>query len=290
MKTIETLIPDIQALLKTKEWMDAEIAKAFSRRITTGLQGQFGTASKPSSLRLSQMGPRCPKALWFNCNRPEEAEAVHPWTQFKFSYGHVIEAMAIGLAQAAGHRVEGEQDELNLDGIIGHRDCVIDGVTVDIKSTTSYTIKEAKAGNFTDLFGYLDQLDGYVLAAKDDPLVTVKDVGYDFFIDRQLGHMYLHKHKVTHERERSLRTRIALYKSIVARSEPPACECVTEVDANGNIRLDTKASYSPFKHCCFPGLRTFLYSTGPAYFSRIVKRPRNAQGPIVEVDRFGNFV
>jgi hypothetical protein len=270
--------------------MTDERANAFAAGAASRVKGQFSLAETAPRLRLSQMGPRCPKALWSSIHTPELAEALPPWAQFKYTYGHLIEALAIGLAQAAGHEVTGEQDEVVLDDIVGHRDCVIDGVTVDVKSTTSHTIREAKAGRFSDLFGYLDQLDGYVLAAREDPLVRVKDVAYDLFIDRQLGHMYLHKHEVTDGREKALRDRIVYYKSIVARSEPPRCECGTERDENGNVRLDTKAGYNPYKHCCFPGLRTFLYSKGPVYLSYVAKRPFNKDGPIAEVDKYGNFV
>jgi hypothetical protein len=290
LKSIYTLVADIQHLLKDRGWCNEQLAKAIASGAADRLQRNFMGGEKKATLRLSAMGPRCPKALWYSIHHPERAEQLPPWANFKYSFGHIIEAMAIELAKETGHNVEGEQDELELDGVIGHRDCVIDGCTVDVKSASSYSFKEFERGTFVDLFGYLDQLDGYVLAAKDDPLVTVKDRGFDLVIDKQLGHMYLHEHKVTHEREKVLRERIGRYKSIVVRPDPPACTCATTTDTIGNTKLDTRASYSPWKYCCFPELRTFLYSSGPTYCTHVTKRPYNKNGPIVEVDRLGNII
>src|SRR5258705_12324610 len=103
------------------------------------------------------MGPRCPKALWHSIHTPEKAEALPPWVLIKFSYGHVIEALAIALAKAAGHTVEGEQGHVEFDGIVGHRDCVIDGCVVDVKSSSSRGFIKFKDNSIShdNPFGYL---------------------------------------------------------------------------------------------------------------------------------------
>jgi hypothetical protein len=222
-----------------------------------------------------------------------QQNSSNPGQRSSSRFGHILEALAITLAKAAGHTVTGEQDELQLDGIVGHRDCVIDGVTVDVKSSSSIGFTKFKGGSFAsnDSFGYLDQLDGYVLAAHSDPLVLVKDTGYLLAIDKQLGHMCLYKHEVTDERARILKDRIRSYKAIVSLGSPPRCTCGTLPDGEGgNIKLDTKASYSPYKHCCFPHLRTFLYAQGPRYLTKVVKRPMNKDGPITEVNKAGQVI
>lgn len=292
MTDINTLIPDIYSLVKRKDgWFNEHIAKEYSDGLAKRIQVQFGERQGPPTLRMSQMGHRCPKALWHSIHTPELAESLPSHTEIKFCFGHSIEALAIALAKGAGHEVTGEQDELVFAGIVGHRDCVIDGHTVDVKSASSIGFNEFKSGTFVDLFGYLDQLDGYVLAAAEDPLVRVKNKGYDLVIDRQLGHMCLYEHTVTPEREATLRSRINTYKDIVGQKVPPACECGTREDgAGGNIRLDTKASYSPFKYTCFPNLRTFIYAKGPVYLAQVFKRPWNKDGPITEVDKEGKIV
>jgi hypothetical protein len=260
-KNISTLITDVYDYIQKHGVPDAPII--------------VPAREKPNTprLRLSALGPRCPCALWHSIHHPELAETLPPWATFKYAYGHVIEALAIQLAKAAGHIVEGEQDELEVDGIKGHRDCVIDGCIVDVKSTTTLGFQKFKDGSIkeNDPFGYLDQIDGYLVGSLQDPLVTVKDKGYLWAIDKQLGHMCLHEH---HLREDNIRRRIVDYKSVVNQRIAPKCNCGTIPDGkSGNIRLDTKASYSAQKHSCFPHLRTFLYASGPVYLTKVVRVP-----------------
>lgn len=287
MKSIHTLIPDIQELLKTKGWLSPELLVPFREEITSRLSEQYGpeAAERKPSLRLSQLGPKCPRHLWYSIHHPELAEPMPPWANFKFSFGHVIEGLAVALAKAAGHSVVGEQDALTVDGILGHRDCVIDGCVVDVKSTTSFGFAKFKDGSFgqSDSFGYLDQLDAYLVGSAEDPLVTNKTTGYLLAVDKQLGHMCLYEHRV---REQSIRNRIADYRRIVSDPTAPPCTCGTTPDGkSGNVRLDTKASYSPFKFCCFPSLRTFLYASGPVYLTKVVKVPN-----VPEINKYGKVI
>jgi hypothetical protein len=283
---INTLIPDIYQLIKRKDgWFNETIAQEFSSEVGTRLRDHLGAKETTPRLRLSQMGPRCPKALWHSIHTPELAEPLPPWAEIKYAYGHILEALAIALAKAAGHTVTGEQDEVIVDGILGHRDCVIDGCVVDVKSTSSYGFNKFKDKSLaqSDSFGYLDQLDGYLVGSSADPLVTVKDKGYLLAIDKTLGHMVLYEHSV---REDQIRERIRSYKEIVQRDAPPSCTCGTVSQGkSGNIRLDTIASYSAYKWCCFPRLRVFLYSDGPVYLTHVAKKP-----DVIEIDRNGKVV
>jgi hypothetical protein len=283
---ISHLIKDIQAQVTKKgDWFSLTLAEQFGREVGLRLHEQFGERKGPPTLRLSQMGPRCPRALWYSIHHPEMAEKMPPWAEVKFAYGHILEALAITLAKAAGHEVTGEQDAVEVDGVVGHRDCVIDGCIVDVKSASSLSFAKFKDGSIrdNDPFGYLDQLDGYLVGSLSDPLVRVKDKAYLLAIDKTLGHMCLYEHKL---REEHIRNRIRTYKEIVARKEPPACGCSTVPDGkSGNMRLDTRASYNIFKYCCFPNLRTFLYANGPVYLTKVVRKP-----DVSEVDKNGNFV
>ena len=294
MKTIDTLIPDIYDLIRSKKegWFDEQLATALSSDISVRLRGQLGQGTRQPTLRMSAMGPRCPRALWYSIHRPELQEPLPAWAEVKFAFGHIIEALAVALAKAAGHTVEGEQDELRYDGIVGHRDCVIDGCIVDVKSSSSIAFQKFKSGDFSksDNFGYLDQLDCYLLASREDPLVTNKGTGYLFAVDKQLGHMCLYKHEVTDERERTLKARIAEYKQIVALEQPPACTCGTVEGTYGNIQLDFKASYSPFKFSCRPNLRGFIGPKGPVYFTKLNKIPLWDGKPLKEIDRNGRHI
>lgn len=287
MKSISTVVHDIYQLLEKKDagWFTSELCGNLSTDISVRLQSQLGEKTRKPTLRLSQMGPKCPKALWCSIHTPELAEALPPWATIKYSFGHVVEALALTLARAAGHDVKGEQDEISVDGVLGHRDGVLDGCVVDVKSASSFSYQKFKTGTIKDddSFGYLDQLDGYVVGSLHDPLVTVKDRGYLLVVDKQLGHMCLHEHFI---RESHIRDRIRSYKSIIALPQPPECECGTKsLGKSGNISLDTKASYSAFKFSCFPHLRTFLYANGPTYLVHVERKP-----DVPEIDKKGRIV
>lgn len=246
---------------------------------------RFNREETKPTLRLSKMGPVCPCALWHSIHKPEEAEQLPPWAELKYTYGDLIEALVISLAKASGHDVRGEQDRVVVDGIAGHRDCVIDGCICDVKSASSRSFQKFKDGSIRmdDSFGYLDQLDGYLVGSLEDPIVTVKDRAYLIAVDKQLGHICKYEHFI---RPEHIRERIAAYKEITGRSNPPPCNCgVVPEGKSGNLKLDVKASYNPFKYCCFPRLRTFLYANGPVYLTKVIRTP-----DVPEIDRYGKLV
>lgn len=287
MKTIDTLVDDIYTTIKNKKdgWFTEELSISLGQNVAGTLRSQLGDERPAPYLRLSQMGNKCPRALWYSIHHPELAEPLPAWAEIKYSYGHMIEALAITLAKASGHEVTGEQDELVLLGIKGHRDCIIDGHIVDVKSTSSFGFAKFKDGSLAqnDPFGYLEQLDGYMLASIDDDRVRHKDVGYILAVDKTLGHMVLYRHKL---RRDHIIERINSYKNIVALPAAPSCTCgQVPHQKSGNMMLDMKASYNPYKHCCFPSLRTFIYSSGPVYLTKVVKKP-----DVLEIDKHGRHV
>ncbi len=288
MKSIYNLIPDIYSTISSKNgWFTDELARDYGSEVARRLQVQLGEARPSPTLRLSQMGPKCPKALWHSIHTPHLAVPLPPQAEIKYSFGHMIEALAITLAKASGHSVTGEQDEVVVDGIRGHRDCVIDGRIVDVKSCSSRAFQKIKRSLLAndDSFGYLDQLDGYLAGSQQDDLVVDKGRAYILAIDKTLGHMHLHEHE---HRPGLIEDRIREYRRIVELPEPPKCECGTRpMGQSGNIELDVRASYSPFKFECFPHLRVFLYSDGPTFLTEVVKRPAPH---IVEIDKRGYFV
>lgn len=292
-KSIHTLIPDIYELVGKKDgWFTEVMASELGTEISLKMQQRFKTIERKPGLRMSKLGPQCPCALWHSVHHPELADPLPGWAHIKFMYGDLIEAMVIALAKAAGHTVEGEQDAVTLDGVVGHRDCIIDGYVVDVKSANSRSFDTFKKGKVAeDIFSsaYLDQLDGYLVGSAGEDIVKHKDVGYLLVIDKTLGHMVLYRHDV---REQRIRNRIAEYQRFIGFPFAPTCTCGTVAnDKSGNIILDVKASYNDYKHCCFPHLRTFIYSDGPRYFSKVVKLPRRQDGTLIpEVNRYGQLV
>lgn len=284
MPNIHQLIPDIYKLVGGTDGITSVLASDIGTNIANAIQRSLGEQER-RGLRLSGLGPTCPKALWHKVHTPELAEPIPPYAKIKYTYGHIIEHLVIGLAKAAGHEVTGEQDEIVVDGVSGHRDCVIDGCVVDVKSASSRGFLKFRDKTISqdDPFGYLDQIDAYLLGSLDDEVVRVKDKAYLLAIDKTLGHMCLFEHKV---RPDALRSRIRSYKAIVGQSIPPVCTCGTQPEGKaGNIKLDVKASYSPFKHICFPHLRTFLYANGPIYLSKVVQLPK-----VTEINKHGKII
>lgn len=286
IKNIHTLIKDIYDVIESEEgWLTEANVEGLTGELGRQLVQSSGSKDSGAVLRLSAMGEKCPCQLWHSIHTPSLGEKLPAAARIKYTYGHVIEALVIAMAKAAGHEVTGEQDVLYLDGVKGHRDCVIDGCIVDVKSASSMAYKKFKDGSIKmdDPFGYLAQLDGYVVASADDPLVRVKDRGYLLAVDKTLGHMCLYEHRI---RPDFIRGRIEDYKNIVSSPDAPKCTCGTVADGkSGNIKLDMRASYNPYKHLCFPNLRTFLYASGPVYLTKVVRKP-----DVPEVNKDGKLV
>jgi hypothetical protein len=269
---------------KQENWLTSDIATQFTSELTIKLQGSFSPQSS-SGLRLSGLGPKCPCQLWHSVHTPLVAEPLPAWARIKYTYGHILESLVIAMAKAAGHEVTGEQDAVSVDGVIGHRDCVIDGCIVDVKSASSRAFQKFRDGSIAsdDGFGYLDQLDGYLVGSTDDQLVRIKDKGYLLAIDKQLGHMCLYEHTA---RPQSIRERIRNYRDVIALDRAPQCTCEEVPEGkSGNYRLGIRASYNAYKYQCNPQLRTFLYSDGPRYLTKVVRKP-----DVPEVDRHGRIV
>lgn len=288
-KSIHTLIPDIYEYVGGQHGLEDQLASDLAANVSSALQRSFGK-HEHRGLRLSGLGPKCPCALWYEVHHPELAEPLPPYARIKYAYGHIIEHMIIGLAKATGHSVTGEQDEVTCDGILGHRDCVIDGAVVDVKSAASRSFLKFRDKTIAsdDPFGYLDQIDGYLLGSRDDPLVHIKDRGYLLAVDKQLGHLALYEHRLRTDTAGVplIRERIRSLKELVGLSSHPECECgVVPEGRSGNLKLDVRASYSPFKYCCFPELRTFLYATGPVYLTHVARKP-----DVTEIDKDGKMV
>jgi hypothetical protein len=284
VKDIKYLIKDIYDVVGS-DWLTKAEETGFAENLGSRLREVSRSKNEAPRLRLSQMGNKCPCQLWHSIHSPELAEPLKPWTHIKFAYGHMVEALVISMAKAAGHEVVGEQDELVVDGVVGHRDCVIDGYVVDVKSAGRLTFQKYKDGSLrsNDPFGYLDQLDAYMLGSRNDDLVRHKSTGFILAVNQELGHLALHEHQC---RPEHIIKRIADYRAIVGQAVPPPCTCVSVADgSSGNFKLDIRGSYNPFKYACKPGLRCFLYADGPRYLTKVVRKP-----DVPEVNREGNII
>lgn len=235
---------------------------------------------------MSSIGTPCVRKLWLEKNHPEYKEPLTASNLLKFLYGDLIEELVIFLVDVSGHKVEGRQDEQTLSGIKGHRDVVIDGTLTDVKSASSFSFQKFKDGltKVTDMFGYLGQLGSYHKTGQDDPIVVNKKEAAFLAMDKQHGHLVLDVHEFDHENidwEKAYEERIAA----VNGDKIPDRFYDTKDDGyknpktkqfmpNGNKLLGTECSYCHMKFKCHDNIRVFLASTGPKYFTEIVKEPR----------------
>jgi hypothetical protein len=268
LKNINTLVDDIYGLFSEKEHtVDAERAERLGRSIAETITKRLAELSHPPSLRMSNLGTPDRK-LWYEINHPELAEPLRPEAKIKFLFGDILEELLLFLAEEAGHEVTERQLELTLNGVKGHKDATIDNVLVDCKSASSFSFGKFKAGLTPqdDSFGYLDQLNAYMHADDHDPRL-----GAFLVIDKTLGHIVLDKHN---RNNKDYNKEIERKREVLASSTPPP-RCYSDLidGKSGNRKLDVVCSYCPFKRSCWVGLRTFLYSTGPRYLTRVERLP-----------------
>lgn len=277
-KSIHTLVADIYKVIEGNGGWDATISKHCASGVEDILNSRLAQerTSKEPALRLSALGTPCRRKLWYSLNEPDGGEDLPPSTLLKFLYGDILEQLLISLAIAAGHRVEGIQSVLEVEGITGHRDCVIDGITVDVKSASTYSFNKFKEGSLRsdDPFGYISQLSSYVYAGRDDPVESHASLGAFLVIDKTLGHLCLDMYDFGPELDTKVDT-IAEIKWQMDMPTPPDRAFEPEPDGkSGNMKLGTVCSYCGFKEKCWPEIRTFLYSTGPRYLTTVENEPK----------------
>ena len=277
MAEIKTLVDDIYKLFTEDHTVDDKNLYHLSYKLVNVIKKRIDTSNKERQgrLRMSNAGKPCERQLWYEVNTPELAEPLPPEAHIKFLYGDILEEILLFLAVEAGHKVEGEQDELEINGVKGHRDAILDGATIDVKSASTYSFNKFKFGLSPneDGFGYLDQLGQYNYAGQSDDKVTVKDKAYFLVIDKTLGHITLDEHKTSGKDYSEF---IEHKKKIVSLQEPPKRAFMVEPDGkSGNMKLGFQCSYCPFKKTCWPSMRTFLYANGPRHLVTVKREPKD---------------
>ena len=277
-KSIDTLIKDIYSVFDGKGVeVPREEIEEFGKKLADLLVSRILPKTERPTLRISNLGTNCDRKLWYTVNTPELGERLDGKTRFKFLYGDLLEALLLFAARIAGHDVSGEQDEASLHGVVGHRDAVIDGRLIDVKSASSYSFRKFANGDLhlgelsNDPFGYVDQIQGYAAAFSDDATVTDKENVSFLVIDKVTGDLTLDTHKV---RERDWASIVGRKESMLRGPLPERGFSDLPEGKSGNRRLGIECSYCQFKNECWPGLRTFVYSRRPIFLTRVVKEPR----------------
>ena len=283
MKNVYNLVDDIYKLVSTKEvpeGVDLETAiESFGENVKDLMRKEFTGTRDGRALRMSNIG-RDDRYLWNVVNKPEVAEDMTPNTYVKFLYGHLIEEMLLFLTRLSGHEVTDEQKKCEVAGIKGSMDCKIDGVVTDVKSVSSFGFKKFKDGSlaFDDPFGYVAQIKGYAHSEGETKFGWLA-------MDKQNGHLtYLMydsedtQAPIYEKISYDIEEHIERVKKLVEQPEPPeVCHETVPDGKSGNQKLAVGCSYCPYKHTCWPGVRTFLYSSGPRYLTEVVNEPKVAE-------------
>jgi len=281
-KTVNNLVSDIYKLVKTKNVdksidTEAEIEK-FGEAMKDLMRNEFANGGYRDSrkLRLSNIG-KDDRYLWNHYNDAGPKEEMQPYTLVKFLYGHVIEEMLLFLTRLSGHAVTDEQKVCEVEGIVGHMDCRIDGVVTDVKSTSSYGFKKFKDATlaFDDPFGYIDQIKAYAHSEGET------EFGW-LAMDKQNGHLTFLKYDLKDTQapvyevlKEDIVERIKHVKKVVEAQEAPEhCYAPVPDGKSGNQKLAMGCSYCHFKLSCYPQLRAFAYAYGPKYLTEVVHEPR----------------
>lgn len=285
MTNIATLVSDINAMLVNPAGYGIDpdnLTKALSSAGTgtavalhKSLSGEVKERPK-NVVYATEVGISCDRQLWYRVNAPHLAEKFTGSNIVKFTYGHIIEEVVLTLAKAAGHSVEREQESVTLthpysDYIVrGRLDAVIDGVLVDVKSTTSFGFKDFMAGKGGEKFGYKHQLGIYSEATG------IKSKGF-LFINRDMGHIgYVDEHYKLNPSYHFERLNRVL--SAPGVEEFPRLSAEAH-NTDGSQKLCTTCSYCSYKGDCWKdanagkGLRSFVYSGKVVHLTHVVKAP-----------------
>jgi hypothetical protein len=285
LPSIETLVDDIYNVFgQDNIQFSPELFAQFGGNLTELMTTRFNEERKGGTLRLSNIG-KPDRQLWYEVNDPKgekfPMEKLSPQSHIKFMYGDMQEQLCILLTKLAGHTVEYEQETVEVNGIVGHIDCLIDGHVVDVKSASRFAFPKFKDGTLllpgNDPFGYIGQLAAYVHAKTPG-----KD-GYFLAVNKDLGHLALLKISADVLAKYDVEKRIDHDKEMVKGEIPAKCYVDVPDGKSGNMKLDTGCSYCARKFSCWDNIKTYYYSTGPRYLTQVLREPKVSEFPPREV-------
>lgn len=277
MPHIDNLPSDIYKLLEGKSIADPNVLSKFGKQLGEVFEKRFSAdlEKRQPTLRMSNIGKPCIRQLWYELNN-YEGEKPDGKAIYKFAFGDIIEALTLVLAEGAGYEVKDYQKEISINEIKGHIDAVISGVLVDVKSASPYSFNKFKDGSLLeegqDPFGYVGQLAGYSHALNlPAAWIAINKVSGEICI--------LHLPKDRAE-SYDIQSRINTVRKAISSSDVPDRCYEDEPDGkSGNRKLAVGCSYCSFKQECWRdsndggGLKTYIYSTGPRFLTKVVREP-----------------
>ncbi len=278
MKQIETLVEDIYNLfsLDPIDMDEKEVDKhinTFGDMLKIHIKDfLYDTPRDRGNLRLSAIG-KPDRQLWYDVNKPIDDMELKPSTRIKFLYGYILEELLLLCASISGHEVTDQQREVEVEGVLGHQDSLIDGVLVDCKSASGAGFVKFKTNTVAenDPFGYIAQISAYAHANNADRAAFLA-------IDKSTGEICLspvHKMDMINAEQR-----IRHLKTVVSNdSLPDKCYSSVPDGKSGNYKLPVGCVYCGHKRDCWSdsnngkGLRVFKYARGKRFLTDVRKEP-----------------
>jgi len=278
MKQIETVVEDIYNLftLDPIDMNEEEVDKhidTFGDMLKVHIK-EF-LYEKPrdrANLRLSAIG-KPNRQLWYDLNKPLNDVQLQPSTRIKFLYGYILEELLLLCASISGHTVTDQQKEVEVEGIKGHQDAMIDGVLVDCKSASGPGFDKFKYNKLSedDPFGYIGQISAYAQANGVDRAAFL-------VINKSTGEVCL---TPVHQMDMiNAKKRVEYLKRMVTDSRiPDRCYDAVPDGKSGNLKLAVGCVYCGHKRECWEdkyqgkGLRVFRYAKGKRFLTQVTKEP-----------------
>jgi len=278
-KNIDTLVDDIYSLfdLNTENNIDEKNLDKHLNSFTEGVVETIKILLKEKhnskrSLRLSAIG-KPDRQLWYDNNLEVKKTTLSPSLRIKFFYGHLLEEVLILFSRLAGHKVTGQQKEIDIEGVKGHQDCFIDDVLVDCKSASGKSFLKFKENRLStdDPFGYIPQISAYAEGNGVDEAAFLA-------IDKQNGEICLTK---VHSVEMiNAKDRVKHLKNVMRDGKPPV-KCYSDIadGMSGNRKLAIGCVYCSHKRKCWEdanggqGLRVFKYANHNRFLTQVARTP-----------------
>jgi hypothetical protein len=259
LPNIDNLIGDIYRTIVDKNGGVSHIvSENYSRHTQDVLAPASRKAPLATALHASKIGKNCLRQMWYGQWMPDTAESLQPHTLIKFTYGDLVEELALDLVKGSGHTVTHEQTRIEFPThngftVSGRLDAVVDGFVVDVKSTSPYSFKDWAGKPLTadnDSFGYRWQLHSYGKAALEKQVDANTERGYLLLMDKQNGHMALSW--VDYDfKAFDYRLKIITETIRDAEKTPPRAFDAVDKDRAGNLKLETECSYCDYKRTCW---------------------------------------
>jgi hypothetical protein len=277
---LSTVVPDIyqklemlsegEALPLTEEDIDSTVAAMRKALVSWATPRKRDTNF---TVRMSNVG-KPSRQLWYEKRDPAGRGSVDGATQIKFLYGHLLEEIVLMLVRMAGHKVTDEQKEVTVQGVVGHMDCKINGQVVDVKTASRFAFNKFRDGRLAqdDPFGYLGQLAGYERAEGTEG-------GGFLVLNKESGELCMY---IPDDLDKpNIDTKITdLLPALELDTAPELCYDPIADGKKGNMKLPKGCSWCKYKYDCHKdandgqGLRTFKYSNGLTYLTKVVVEPK----------------